>query len=212
MRIYPGFAVAFSLALVISCGIAHAGPLNLTQNDPDATSDELNIVYNSTNDMLSISGLVASLSPDYPALYNTNFTLTATIPNSIAVNTPTFLSTGTLSISASVNSPSAPVQTLFSGSALKEFAFSDPSNGPSPLFDFIFSGAGGTELNPGANVGVEVSAANTLSGFYPNFFTASFNNNTNTSAVSDAYNVPEPTGLSLLGVAALGLIRRRRTL
>jgi hypothetical protein len=78
------------------------------------------------------------------------------------------------------------------------------------LFDFIFTGTGGTQLLAGKNVGVEVSAANTLAGFYPNFFTASFNNTSNPQAVSDAYNVPEPTALSLAGVGVLGLLRRRR--
>jgi hypothetical protein len=210
MRTRLGIGVAIALGSVVFCGIAAAGPLNLVQNDPDATAQELNIVYNATSSSLTVTGTVASLSPSYPALYNTSFSLTATIPNSTAINTPTLLSTGTLSIIASVGSPSAPVQTLFSGSTLEEFAYSDPSNGPSPLFDFIFAGAGGTQLESGKGVGVEISAANTLASFSPNFFTASFNNNSNTSAVADAYNVPEPTGLSLLGVAAIGLIRRRR--
>jgi MYXO-CTERM domain-containing protein len=211
MRIRFGVTAA-SLSLVI-CGIAAAGPLNLTQSDPDATSDELNIVYNATSQSFTATGLVSTYSTDYPALYNTSFSLTATIPNSVAVNTPTLLSVGTLDITASVGSPTAPVQTLYYGSSLQEFAFSDPSNGPSPLFDFIFTGTSGSLLTAGQSIGVEISSANTLAGFHPAFFTASFNNNSNTSAVSDAYNVapvPEPAGFCLLGAAAAGLIRRRR--
>jgi hypothetical protein len=213
MRTRFGFAIVASLVLMLGKGIALAGPLNLTQSDPDATSDNLNIVYNSTTDSFSATGIVSTYSTDYPALYNTSFSLTATIPNSVAVNTPTPLSSGVLDITASVGSPTAPVETLYYGSSLQEFAFSDPSNGPSPLFDFIFAGTSGSLLTAGQSIGVEVSSDNTLAGFSPAFFTASFNNNSNKSAVSDAYNVtpaPEPASLGLLGAAAIGLIRRRR--
>jgi PEP-CTERM motif-containing protein len=212
MRTRFGITIVASLSLVIS-GIAAAGPLNLTQSDPDATSYELNIVYNSTSQLFTATGSVSTYSTDYPSLYNTSFSLAATIPNSVAVNTPTTLSVGTLDITASVGSPTAPVQTLYYGSSLQKFAFSDPSNGPSPLFDFIFAGTSGSLLTPGQSIGVEISSANTLAGFYSAFFTASFNNNSNKSAVSDAYNVapvPEPASLCLLGATAAALIRRRR--
>jgi hypothetical protein len=220
MRTFPKSLAALSLIIALSCSFAAAGPLNLLQSDPDAYSQLLSISYTQSTGLFVVTGDFPYVTLDnnfdqlYP--YDGTFSLTATIPNSAALNTPISLTSGSLTISGKlgnesdgVGTASDPVETFFSSSLPTEFAYSDPSNGSNPLFDFIFAGQGGTLLTPNQNIGLEIQAGGTMANFYPNFFTANFSN-TGTAAVADTYNVPEPGALSLMGVGALGLLRRKR--
>jgi hypothetical protein len=241
MRTFPKLFAALSLIIALSCSFAAAGPLNLTQNDPDAYSLGITITYTASTGLFTATGKLDYITttptsdPNYNddfgevvpytngpggPLNNANgpfsFSLTATIANSVAQNTPVSLTNGSLTISGQYSgeadgfgTSSDLVETFFSSSQPMKFAYSDPSNNASPLFDFIFAGQGGTEWTAGQNIGLEIDAAGTMATFYPNFFTQNFSN-TGTAAVVDTFNVPEPGALSLMGVAAIGLLRRKR--
>jgi hypothetical protein len=202
------FALVALLGIIVafSTRTALAGPLNLTEILPDVASSGLHITYTASH-LFTVSGFADSETPGSSFLLNGAFSLTATITPGVLPADPVTVSNASLSVTDPSDSPTPPV--LFSSTGFLQFGYSTTS---SPVFDFVFTGTGGA-LNAGDNIGVEISADNTLPTFEPNRFTSPFNNTSNQNAVSDTFNVsvPEPASMTLLvGAAAVGLLRRRR--
>jgi hypothetical protein len=206
-RIVGGLAALLGGAIFV--GSAAAAPIVLIPQSPDVASNQINIVYTvSGNGTFTATGKAVSIDlVNLTADAGNTFTLNAvfTPTGSGSGNAPTIVS-GSLTINGNNGSG---VQTLYSSTTLTQFGFSTLH----PDFQFVFSNGSGI-LDPlGGNIYVTLHGIGNVSDadYTNDFFAGNFGSPTaNAVGTSDAWAVPEPASLGVLGTGILALMARRR--
>lgn len=200
---------ATALVWCLASASATALPLNLNSVFPDISAAFIDVVYDSGSDSLSIDGFAQSYKVDGSTAHNIItglFSISATIDS-----TGAWVS-GSISITGTVAALGFNSGTLLTGT-LAGFGF-DEDGGPGAILEFTWNVTGGDAAGLfGATAGTILGFSNpswtgSATSFQSDFDNLLFGPGTG-AAMADSFPVPEPGFAVLLGLAFIGLLRRR---
>ncbi len=193
------------LALTMTASYAQATPLNLVTDVPDVTSLFVAVSFDSGTSTFTANGFATDLDldgiapPDY-TIDGGAFSLSATLAPT-TLGTDMYVTGGSISITGTIPALGYNSGTLLTGT-VDDVGYL-PAGGE--IFEFLFAVTGG-DLAPlypsGQRGGTIINAVN--SGFGGSF-AASFAND-GFSGTSDAFPIPEPSTVAMLGLGGIALL------
>ena len=208
-----GAVALVALTVGSTAGKADAALLGITSRNPDVSSNSVWMTYTVTDAVnhfgtLTAHGSASLLTPPVgspAAISNGTFDLTAKLHyGPLSTDPVTAVAGSSLSITGDAGSGA---ETFFSSSTLSQFGFSTSK----ATYDFWFSPGAGTKDASNGPIGVILHEdPYDNAGYLAGLFTQNFGNGTDIRGYADAFPVPEPATVTLLGTAVIPLLLRRR--
>ena len=218
MRSLPGRAALLSVLSLAFVSTLQAAPigLNSLSNWPnDIASENVSINYSPLTGSFSADGEPITLDGEFLGSYLdgvNNFHLTATISQA-STESPVLISNAALTLIGDPlgDGSGTTDHVLYSSANLKQFGY---FSGTNSYWEFVFAGETGSLLTSGNDIGVILSSAGTNVVFTD--FTSAFGTGSGVGGLADTFNVPptftvpEPASVTLLGLAGLALLARKK--